>query len=418
MRLGVGFLVLLCIVLAAAYAWAGDDCAAGQAAAKTGLLPGETHPALRIYDLRDGAGLETLVSYESLLAELEAADVVFLGEQHDDPATHYTEWRILRDLTAAHGGVQALSMEMFERDVQSQLSAYLRGDLTEDEFLANSRPWPNYPTDYRPMVELAKAESLPVVAANIPRPLASRVAKQGLEPAQAGYTIQESCWVASDVSAPLGLYWELFYATMAAMMGGHSGDAAPAMPPAGMGSMSANAMPQLEFISNDAFLEPYTPGAPAFELVPKGGAIVAVLPDGLDPGAAMIYQIYQAQCIKDDTMAESIARQRQRDPMRPVLHINGSFHSDYVMGTYSRLQTRRSGDKLMSVTMRPVAPLSAGDPAAEQLEPEEFSCQPQIADFLIFVPAPETQEQPIVEPAKDKEAEEATAASMPVPAGV
>ena len=33
----------------------------------------------------------------------------------------------------------------------------------------DARPWPNYDSDYRPMVQVAKNEGLPVICANAPR---------------------------------------------------------------------------------------------------------------------------------------------------------------------------------------------------------------------------------------------------------
>ena len=35
--------------------------------------------------------------------------------------------------------------------------------------MQDARPWPNYDTDYRPMVQVAKHEGLPVICANAPR---------------------------------------------------------------------------------------------------------------------------------------------------------------------------------------------------------------------------------------------------------
>jgi uncharacterized iron-regulated protein len=64
---------------------------------------------------------------------------------------------------------------MFERDVQDVLDAYLKGKITEKKFLKQARPWPNYPTDYRPLIELAKKKGIPVIAANVPRRAAAAV---------------------------------------------------------------------------------------------------------------------------------------------------------------------------------------------------------------------------------------------------
>ena len=56
-----------------------------------------------------------------------------------------------------------------------------------------------------------------------------------------------------------------------------------------------------------------------------------------------LMRMYEAQCLKDDTMAESIADylggRPHRRPM--VVHLCGKFHSDYGLGTVVRLLRRR-----------------------------------------------------------------------------
>ena len=47
--------------------------------------------------------------------------------------------------------------------------------------LQDARPWPNYDTDYRPMVEVAKNEGLPVICANAPRRYVSLAGRSGRE---------------------------------------------------------------------------------------------------------------------------------------------------------------------------------------------------------------------------------------------
>ncbi len=118
----------------------------------------------RVYDTRRQA----FTDFESMLADLAKADVVFVGEQHDDPNTHRLEAAILDGLRR-RGVTLTLSLEMFERDTQGGLDSYLSGGIAEEEFLKSSRPWPRYATDYRPLVEMAKANGWPVIAANVPR---------------------------------------------------------------------------------------------------------------------------------------------------------------------------------------------------------------------------------------------------------
>src|ERR1019366_2908440 len=127
-----------------------------------------TYVPHRVYGTRH----KRFIDFESMLADASGADVLFLGEQHDDPATHRLEAATLEGLARRCGNV-LLAMEMFERDVQAPLDSYLAGRSTEGDFLATSRPWPRYAADYRPLVEFARAWKLPVVASDVPRRLAS-----------------------------------------------------------------------------------------------------------------------------------------------------------------------------------------------------------------------------------------------------
>src|SRR6185436_2709635 len=101
-----------------------------------------------------------------------------------------------------------LSFEMIERDAQQKLDRYLAGEIDEKGFLSKTRPWPNYREHYRPMVELAKSRHLPVIAANVPRPLASRVSHEGLEP------VAREPFMPREVSAAPGDYWTRFASVM------------------------------------------------------------------------------------------------------------------------------------------------------------------------------------------------------------
>src|SRR5215510_10825436 len=100
------------------------------------------------------SGDKRFSDFEAMLAELSRADVAFVGEQHNDPATHRIERAILEGLARRRENV-IVAMEMFERDTQPSLDDYLAGRLSEEEFLKASRPWPNYQTDYRPLIEFS-----------------------------------------------------------------------------------------------------------------------------------------------------------------------------------------------------------------------------------------------------------------------
>ena len=137
-------------------------------------------PLTQAISIRNGRTNEVL-EWEPFLEALAAADVVFLGESHLDETTHRAQLAIYDGLLALRQRHVILAMEMFERDVQPDLDAYLKGEMEESEFLAKSRPWGNYRTAYRPLIERARREAFPIIASNFPRPLLRRVALEGPE---------------------------------------------------------------------------------------------------------------------------------------------------------------------------------------------------------------------------------------------
>ena len=100
--------------------------------------------------------------------------VIFIGEEHESRFSHHAELAILKGLAERDSNL-VLALEMFERDVQEFLDAYLTGKISEKKFLKQSRPWPNYLEDYRPLIEFAKEKGISVIAANIPRRAAAAV---------------------------------------------------------------------------------------------------------------------------------------------------------------------------------------------------------------------------------------------------
>jgi uncharacterized iron-regulated protein len=283
-------------------------------------IPGSPAPGYvphRVYDTRK----KQFIDFETLASRLAAADLVFIGEQHDDPATHRMELAILEGVARRRDSV-TLALEMFERDVQPVLDRYLAGSATEAELLAGGRPWKNYSGDYRPLVELARSRGWPVVASNTPRPLASLVSRAGLA-ALDSVTTPPRASAAEQFECPEDEYYEKFAAAM--------------------GDMSAHG--------------------------PPGGSAA--------DGRARLLRMYQAQCVKDETMGESVARAWQ--PGRLVVHYNGAFHSDFRLGTAARARRRAVGASMLVVSALPVRDLDNLAPGKEDRKR---------ADYLLYVLAP------------------------------
>ncbi|EMY80247.1 hypothetical protein pgond44_12957 [Psychroflexus gondwanensis ACAM 44] len=161
------------------------------------------------------------ISYDTMLDSLSKTNVVLFGEFHNNPISHWLQFEVVSDLKTSKTNL-AIGAEMFETDTQSVLNLYLKDSLTEPKFKKEARVWSNYSTDYKPLVELAKRDSIPYIATNIPRPYATRVYKNGGFSALDSLPKNELKWV-----APLPIPFDInlsSYQNMLDMMGGHGGE--------------------------------------------------------------------------------------------------------------------------------------------------------------------------------------------------
>ena len=133
-------------------------------------------PAYRFFDKK---GNQT--KYSHLLKDALNADIVFFGEHHDNPICHWLQLELTKDLFAKKGGNLILGAEMFETDNQLLLDEYIQNKISEKNFKNEAKLWPNYKTDYKPLVDFAKGNNLDFIATNIPRRYASIVYKKGFE---------------------------------------------------------------------------------------------------------------------------------------------------------------------------------------------------------------------------------------------
>ena len=236
----------------------------------------------RLFDGATGDPIE----WSDAIERLADADVVFLGETHTDRLTHDAELAFLLRLTTAREGATVLAMEMFERDVQPALDDYLAGRIAEPEFLARSRPWGNYKTDYRGLVEYSRRNGLPVIASNLPTDLRRKLARGG-EEAWKALTPEERKLVPDRLIENPPEYWV------------------------------------------------------RVENATRGHAALGM--------AAAASRLYDGQNLWDNTMADAIAQSLTRWPDSQVVHVNGGFHSLYGQGTAWQVAQRVPGVNIKTV---------------------------------------------------------------------
>ncbi|ALI99780.1 ChaN family lipoprotein [Rufibacter tibetensis] len=175
-------------------------------------------PAYRLFK-----GIGKSVKYEKMLKELASADVVFFGEQHNDPIAHWLQLELAKDLFQLHGKQLVLGAEMWETDTQAAVDSFLLGQLEEHKFMEASRTWPNYPTDYKPILNFAKANGIKVIATNAPRRSARVVARESLKGLET-LPVEEKQWLAL---LPIAVDLELpAYKRMLSMLGDSHGTSA------------------------------------------------------------------------------------------------------------------------------------------------------------------------------------------------
>ncbi|MFO7895808.1 MAG: ChaN family lipoprotein [Candidatus Cloacimonadales bacterium] len=266
------------------------------------------------YQIYSAAGAKYTLA--EMTAELAEYDVIFFGEWHDDLLLHQIEAEILPLLSSQRD--LAISLEMFERDVQPVLDKFLSAEISETEFLKNSRPWGNYLADYKPLVDFAVHNELDVIAANVPRRYAAAVHKKGPE-ALDTLPKAEQKFVARKLQILDNKYKEKFLQTISGHMN------------------AGNAMGSKMRLEN----------------------------------------IYAAQCLKDDTMAESIVDYLLDNPQKQLIHYNGNFHSEEFLGTANRVKLLQPELKIAVIT-----------PVVVSLESlKNFDkTKADLGTFLIFAP--------------------------------
>lgn len=171
-------------------------------------------PLYKIYSVKR----KKEIDLDRMIRDLRGTDVIFFGEEHDDSVAHVLQLSVLQGLHQQSKRPVALSMEMFQSDVQLVLDEYINYIITETNLERDGRLWKNY-KDYRPMVEYARENGLYVLAANAPSRYTNRVTRSGLG------SLNELSKEARELLAPLpidtltGRYHEKF----SKMMGEHEG---------------------------------------------------------------------------------------------------------------------------------------------------------------------------------------------------
>jgi uncharacterized iron-regulated protein len=291
-------------------------------------------------------------SMDDILRAMGESDAVLVGEIHTDPVGHWIEAELLRRAVEAYGDSRsiALSLEMFERDVQGIVDEYLHDLITERQFKASARPWEHYDADYRTMVELAKIHGLPVIAANAPRRYVNRVSRLGPEALSELSTAAKSFLPPLPYPQASEAYRDEWIGLMTDMPMQYECD-----PPEAEGG------------------EPDAPHHAEADTVPPAHGMAHDTAAGMPPahdtaGPSMpmhdrsfMSNGLAAQSLWDASMAHAITGFLDQGPDGLVLHMVGGFHVRNHTGTPEMVEFFRPGTRSLVVSMELAEDLEAFD---------------------------------------------------------
>lgn len=249
----------------------------------------------KIYSVRSAKE----VTLNEIAEEMKNYDVLFLGEQHNDSVGHYLEDTLFKALYSKFGNSIALSMEMFDRDVQVVMNEYLNGDIREKNFTKDSRAWRNY-RDYRPMVEFAKKNKLDVICANAPGRYTNLAGRKGQKALEALSDASKNYFAPLPYDTASGKYYEKLMK-----------------------------------------LTSHTPG-------PSADTAAKKVPASMSMGG---FNFITSQSLWDATMAYSISNYLKTNKGKKVMQVNGRFHSDEGFAAVTQLKKYSPGTRPLIVSV-------------------------------------------------------------------
>ena len=286
---------------------------AGLLSACTSMPPKLQDPlANRIFISSTGAE----ISEQVLLDELAGADVIYLGEKHDQPEHHRLQVSIIKALVD-RGLKPAIGLEMLTVDETSIAMLYTQGvphslmqgkHISAEDWLRQRLGWQAHNSSdwqfYGPILVLAREHKLTVFGADLPEPLRSRitkVGKNGLSPVEKGQII--------DTGLENDNYRHFMY---------------------------------------DRFKQAHCGW-------------------GSDDYLSRLYDNWLA---RNDTMAGGIVRTLEEAGNAPVILVVGAGHTQFNLGVYERVENQAPHLKQVNIGFQPLA----GDllPLADYLIETEF----------------------------------------------
>ncbi len=119
------------------------------------------------------------VTEAQMLDAVTDARIIYVGETHDNPASHRLELTVLKALAERYPQKVALGMEMLTPEQQPVLDKWVAGELSEKELLEQSRWYEIWRMDfdyYKALFQFCREQGIPIIGLNATREQVEAVA--------------------------------------------------------------------------------------------------------------------------------------------------------------------------------------------------------------------------------------------------
>ncbi len=147
------------------------------------IAPSKNGINVNINEIQNEKSKQSELGLENIVDDIKDKKIIFIGEEHDQPAHHMNQLNIIKRLYKINGNL-AIGMEMFEKPFQQFINDYLSGNIDERQFLKKSEYFKRWGLDYRlyrPIINFAKENNIPVIALNAESEIVKKVSENGLQ---------------------------------------------------------------------------------------------------------------------------------------------------------------------------------------------------------------------------------------------
>jgi uncharacterized iron-regulated protein len=139
-----------------------------------------------IMELREdmpAVDISAIGALSKVIESVSDKKIIYVGELHDVFSHHFVQLDIIKGLYKKNRKL-AIGMEMFQRPFQKTLDDYIADKIDEKEFLKKTEYFKRWSFDYnlyKPILDFAKANNIPVVGLNMEREIIDKVSDNGMD---------------------------------------------------------------------------------------------------------------------------------------------------------------------------------------------------------------------------------------------